>query len=95
VSRKPCPCNSSCHAVGCETCCDCGASLMGPVEVELRSFKLSGSLMDLSPKAFRTFAGAKRSLGIPNSWLLLWGPGATLVPDVLSEAIEAAEALGL
>lgn len=79
---------------------------MGPIETELRA---RGSLrnfrMDhanwLSFEAFQVLAGAERSLGVHGP-VAHWGRNEAtqaeldaLWPDVYSEAIEAAEALGL
>ena len=71
--------------------------MMGPVERELREridWSSWGGRWFFSPEAMSVVIGARDSLRFkyPNSSFNEW---ATVWPDIASEAIEAAEALGL
>ena len=74
---------------------------MGPIERELRAVNATGAYWRMSYDAFCVCLGAERSLGIKGP-LCFTGLNDiaqqeldALVPDLLSEAIEAAEALKL
>lgn len=90
MSRNPCQCGSNCAELGCLDCCDCGAPIAGPVEKELRSRDWPSAIDAVTMVTTETWdvvTEAACSLGldyVTEAW-----------PDVLSEAIEAAEALGL
>lgn len=66
-------------------------STMGPIERELRAVQPNWpAIAELSDEAWNVLRQARDSLGIGFMW-----EKQTLIPDALSEAIEAAEALGL
>ena len=97
MPRKACQCGSSCACIGCLDCCDCGAELAGPIERELRAYPFEThpnhwASGDFSMQAFEVLEGAARHVG---GFSRRWMTFGKHLPDYLSEAIEAAEALGL
>jgi len=105
--RKPCQCGSNCHnACECLYCCDCMRSMVGPVALMLREAYAHGHVaavrndpvliqrLGMSPVAKRVIYDAARQLTGEDVGMAFI-TRHRLLPDVLSEATEAAEALDL
>lgn len=95
TNRKPCQCGSNCHNA-CESthCCDCGAPMVGPVEIELRTLATRPSIETIfgaTDDAYRCYFDAWVSLGNLQEHM----QSDEYWPDIMSEAIEAASELGI